>query len=280
MNVGTIADGASVTITFPVTVSPNPTSPLSAQGTVTATGLTALRTDDPGVAGNANPTLTPVVENVAPTAVDDAYAVVGGTTLTVAAPGVLTNDTDPDGPPLTAVSPVGPAHGTLTLHPTGAFEYTPDAGYTGPDSFTYRASDSFAQSAPATVTITVSAPPPPPPPPPPPRRATARATAAAAGEPAPTTAAARLVLRPPSRAARRQARRQPRRDQGPRAREPRPAASASVQAPLRVAGARRPGNRDDREPTGRSPSRCRCPPSRSARTSATARRSTACAAAR
>ena len=176
VDVGAIADGASATIAADVTVSPNPTSPLSAQGTVGGGGLTALLTDDPGVAGNADPTLMPVVENTAPTAADDAYAVVGGTTLTVAAPGVLANDSDPNGDPLTAVSPVGPSHGTLTLNPNGSFTYTPAAGFTGPDAFAYRASDPFAQSPPATVTIAVSAPaapppppvaPPPPPPPPP-----------------------------------------------------------------------------------------------------------------
>ena len=38
----------------------------------------------------------------------------------------------------------------------GGFTYTPTAGYTGPDSFTYRASDGVATSALATVTITVT----------------------------------------------------------------------------------------------------------------------------
>ena len=31
-----------------------------------------------------------------------------------------------------------PAHGSLTLNPDGSFEYTPNAGYVGTDSFTYR----------------------------------------------------------------------------------------------------------------------------------------------
>ena len=132
VNIGTIADGASVTITVPVIVQPNPSSPLSAQGTVTSSSLTALRTDDPAVAGTADPTEFAVVQNTTPAAVDDAYAVVGGQTLSVAAPGVLDNDTDVDGDALTAVSPVGPAHGQLTLNADGSFTYTPDAGYSGP----------------------------------------------------------------------------------------------------------------------------------------------------
>ena len=69
------------------------------------------------------------------------------TPLTVAAPGVLGNDTDADGDPLTAVLVSGPAHGTLTLNADGSFTYTPDANYNGPDSFTYKASDGTRRHA-------------------------------------------------------------------------------------------------------------------------------------
>jgi len=69
---------------------------------------------------------------------------------------VLSNDTDAELDPLTAVLDSGPSHGTVTLSPNGGFTYTPTAGYTGPDSFTYRASDGVATSALATVTITVT----------------------------------------------------------------------------------------------------------------------------
>ena len=47
----------------------------------------------------------------------------------MAAPGVLANDTDPDGDPLTAVLVTGPSHGTLTLNANGSFTYTPAANY-------------------------------------------------------------------------------------------------------------------------------------------------------
>ena len=50
-----------------------------------------------------------------------------------------------------------PSHGNVTLNPNGSFTYTPDAGYDGPDSFTYRASDGSLDSNEATVTITVTA---------------------------------------------------------------------------------------------------------------------------
>lgn len=94
--------------------------------------------------------------NRAPTAVNDTYAAVEDTALVVTAPGVLDNDTDPDGNPLTAAKTSNPAHGTVAVNANGSFTYTPTAGYTGPDSFTYKASDGTAESADATVDITVS----------------------------------------------------------------------------------------------------------------------------
>lgn len=48
-----------------------------------------------------------------------------------------------------------PDHGTVTLAADGSFAYTPAAGYTGPDRFTYRARNAAGASAPATVLITV-----------------------------------------------------------------------------------------------------------------------------
>ncbi len=94
--------------------------------------------------------------NDAPAAGADAFTVNAGSVLNVAAPGVLTNDTDADGDPLTAVFLTDPANGTLVLTENGSFTYTPDAGFTGADTFTYRASDGALQSADTTVTITVN----------------------------------------------------------------------------------------------------------------------------
>ncbi len=94
-----------------------------------------------------------------PVAVNDSYDVNEGATLTVAAPGVLGNDSDPEGLPMTAVVGAGPSHGTLTLNANGSFTYTPTAGFSGTDSFTYTAHDSFQGSNTATVTIHVHAPP-------------------------------------------------------------------------------------------------------------------------
>jgi hypothetical protein len=48
----------------------------------------------------------------------------------------------------------------VTLATSGSFSYTPAAGYSGADSFTYRASDGAATSAVTTVSITVQPAPP------------------------------------------------------------------------------------------------------------------------
>jgi ELWxxDGT repeat protein len=94
--------------------------------------------------------------NDGPEAIDDAYTTKEDTTLNVSAPGVLGNDTDPDGGTLTAGSPSTPDNGTVTLNPDGSFTYTPDAGFVGTDSFTYTASDGSLDSNMANVTITVT----------------------------------------------------------------------------------------------------------------------------
>jgi VCBS repeat-containing protein len=116
------------------------------------------RAHDGDLASNqATVTLTITATNDQPTAADDAYSTPEDTALTVAAPGVLANDTDADGDPLSAVAGSGPGHGTLGRNANGSFTYTPVADYNGTDSFTYRASDGGLESSPATVTITVSA---------------------------------------------------------------------------------------------------------------------------
>ncbi|PYR66687.1 MAG: hypothetical protein DMF88_15440 [Acidobacteria bacterium] len=99
-------------------------------------------------------TVNPV--NDPPTGVADSYSTDEDTALTVAAPGVLANDTDLEGDPLTAALVSGPSHGTLTPNPDGSFAYTPAADFNGTDSFTYKASDGTALSGETTVTITVN----------------------------------------------------------------------------------------------------------------------------
>jgi VCBS repeat-containing protein len=102
-------------------------------------------------------TVAIVVEsnNSAPSAADDDYTTDEDTPLTVAAPGVLTNDLDPQGDPLTAVLATNPANGTITLNADGSFTYTPNPNFNGSDTFTYHNNDGSLDSNEATVTITV-----------------------------------------------------------------------------------------------------------------------------
>ncbi|MES2657778.1 MAG: Ig-like domain-containing protein [Verrucomicrobiota bacterium] len=100
----------------------------------------------------------PPAGNVAPVAAADTYSATPNTPLVVTPAGVLANDVDVNSDPLTAVLGTGPANGTLALNPNGGFTYTPNTGYTGPDSFTYRANDGALDSNLATVSIAVSQP--------------------------------------------------------------------------------------------------------------------------
>lgn len=97
--------------------------------------------------------------NIPPLAADDAgYLVNEDGSLSVPGPGVLANDSDPDGGPqaLTAALAGAPSNGSVTLNPDGSFDYTPDPDFFGQDSYTYVANDGQDDSIEATVTITVN----------------------------------------------------------------------------------------------------------------------------
>jgi len=92
-----------------------------------------------------------------PTAENDFYETAAGDNLSVDDPGVLENDGDPDGDPLTAVLVNGPlSGGVANISPDGSFEYEPPDGFLGADSFTYQAYDGTQFSNVATVTVEVT----------------------------------------------------------------------------------------------------------------------------
>ncbi len=95
------------------------------------------------------------IGNTAPSALDDQFAVQLDEVLEVAAPGVTSNDTDPEGDPLSAVLVSSTAFGLLDLNDDGSFVYTPNSGYTGPDSFSYRVSDGLTESV-TTRTVSIN----------------------------------------------------------------------------------------------------------------------------
>ena len=79
--------------------------------------------------------------NAAPDARDDEYGTDEDRTLTGPAPGVLGNDSDPEGDPLAVELTQAAGNGTVDLNSDGAFEYRPDPDFNGRDTFRYRACD-------------------------------------------------------------------------------------------------------------------------------------------
>jgi hypothetical protein len=90
--------------------------------------------------------------NVPPVAVDDSVTTAQDTLVNI---DVLANDSDANGDPLSVDSVSDPPHGTATIQPDDTVNYTPDTGYTGPDSFTYDISDGNGGTDSATVNVTV-----------------------------------------------------------------------------------------------------------------------------
>lgn len=84
-------------------------------------------------------------QNVAPQATDDTYSVGFEVALsTTASNGLLNNDSDSNGNNTLSVqtTPVGgPTNGALLLNADGSFTYTPNTGFLGSDTFTYRVCD-------------------------------------------------------------------------------------------------------------------------------------------
>lgn len=67
---------------------------------------------------------------------------------------IILKATDIDGDKLTYIIVTQPAHGKLTGN-GNSFEYLPDIGYSGEDSFSYKVNDGKADSNIATVNIMV-----------------------------------------------------------------------------------------------------------------------------
>ncbi len=87
--------------------------------------VTVKVTDSFGLADAGTFTVTVTTPNRAPVAVDDIYITPKGETTTVPAPGVMTNDSDPDGDAMTATLVDDVKRGTLNFRPDGSFDYRP-----------------------------------------------------------------------------------------------------------------------------------------------------------
>ena len=117
---------------------------------------TIVVTADDGRGGSVAQGFTFTASNPAPIAVADSGSGSAGGAI---AGNVLTNDFDPDGDALAvSTTPVAaPVHGTVVLNADGSYVYTPQAGFSGTDSFTYRLIDADGGTATGVVTLTVAA---------------------------------------------------------------------------------------------------------------------------
>ena len=118
-------------------------------------------TDPGGLFATQSFTIAVAGQNAPPVAQNDVYRMIRRGTLSIAAPGILANDSDPDsGDALMAVNfgTLVPEGGALVHHADGSFNFTPPRNYIGTKRFSYQAQDSAgATSEVATVSITVAA---------------------------------------------------------------------------------------------------------------------------
>ena len=159
----TDVDGDSLTVTGH-TQPANGTVTVNADGSLTYTpnpnfnGIDTFTydiADGQGGTDTATVTITVASTNDLPVALDDGYSTDEDTPLTIAAPGVLANDTDDDGDSLTVTGHTQPANGTVTVNANGSLTYTPNLNFSGTDTFTYTVGDGNGGSASADVTVVV-----------------------------------------------------------------------------------------------------------------------------
>jgi hypothetical protein len=91
----------------------------------------------------------------APVAVHDTATAIADTPLAIAATTLLSNDTDPNGEPLTLFSVQNANHGSIAMVGSDVV-FTPTAGYTGSASFEYTISDGHGATSSTTVDLTVN----------------------------------------------------------------------------------------------------------------------------
>ena len=147
--VGTPTSQAGGTVTVNPDGTVDYTPPADFNGTDT---ISYTVTDPDGNTDTATITVTVNPVNDAPVAADDADETEEDTSVTI---DVLANDTDVDGDTLTVTSVDDPANGVAEVV-DGKIVYTPDAGFSGTETFTYTITDEDGLTDTATVTVAVT----------------------------------------------------------------------------------------------------------------------------
>ncbi len=114
--------------------------------------------DGRGGVDTASVTIAVIRGATVPVANNDAYTTSKNTELTIEAPGVLENDTDPNGDPLSVIGfdNTGSQGGTVELNPDGSFTFTPAMDSVNTDTFTYIVSDGNGNTDTASVSINIT----------------------------------------------------------------------------------------------------------------------------
>jgi hypothetical protein len=146
--------GPSLEVTE-VTDGANGTVVIEDDGTVTytpETGFSGIDTFTYTATDGDGQTITQTVTvTVTPVGADDTATTPSNTPVNV---DVLAND--PSGPSLEVTEVTDGANGTVVIEDDGTVTYTPEAGFSGTDSFTYTACDDADQCVTHTVTVTVT----------------------------------------------------------------------------------------------------------------------------
>jgi hypothetical protein len=157
---GTVPDGWQSDIETPAfTLAPgaNATTRLTVTSLTTAADgfypVEVMAVDQSNASYTATDTVTYVVATTdqPPVAVDDSETTLAETPVTI---NVLSNDSDPDGDPLTVIAIDQPSNGSIQFNASGNVTYVPAPGFNGTEAFAYTISDGQAIAS-AMVAINV-----------------------------------------------------------------------------------------------------------------------------
>jgi uncharacterized repeat protein (TIGR01451 family) len=143
-NLGTLAIGATGSVTLTVNV--------LLDGTYANSATLNYRAGTTPRSVTSNTTSTTRDADV-PVANPDAFTVAEDSSTAL---NVRANDTGLGDPPIVTTIAAAPANGTATVNAGGTIQYTPNANFTGTDTFQYTITDATNQSSTATVTVTVT----------------------------------------------------------------------------------------------------------------------------